>query len=133
MFWISINLLGGVENMTINEIKKAYGFNQRVFYKWLNDVGIIKKGDYGYLAGPNALPSMKDFKGTTKKHGTNIIFTQVVAYGDDITEIVERFNNSGLAKHRNKSSIDKEVEILKQLLGEINVRLDILEERVGLE
>ena len=90
-------------------------------------------GGMGPSKGPMSVEKAKDFKGTTKKHGTNIIFTQVVAYGDDITEIVERFNNSGLAKHRNKSSIDKEVEILKQLIGEINVRLDILEERVGLD
>ena len=82
--------------MTINEIKKAYGFNQRVFYKWLNDVGIIKKGDYGYLAGPNALPSMKDFKGTTKKLLNNylskykiaIIIVIIFAIGSTIFSIV---------------------------------------------
>jgi hypothetical protein len=85
--------------MKLHEIRKEYRLNQRTFYGWLREKGMIEKTDYGYVVGVNALEGMETLKTRrVDENGELYENTQVTMDNMKIPTLIELYKQSGLPK-----------------------------------
>lgn len=71
LWWIN----SGGDLMKLQEVRKAYGLNQNVFYQWLIEQKLIEETEKGYAVGPNALEGMR---------------TLAMSYSNDTGQTIDR-------------------------------------------
>ncbi|OTN77924.1 hypothetical protein A5886_003025 [Enterococcus sp. 8G7_MSG3316] len=122
--------------MKLHEIKKAHGFNQKTFYGWLRETGMIVKEASGYVIGPNALEGM--FTLHTKsanQDGELLTRTQVAVEDDNVFRLVEKYEQTDLPKRyasKPKTSNHGSADIsqTEKDMAEALLRISILENQV---
>ena len=116
--------------MKMIEIKKEYKFNQKTFYQWLRDEGLIELSDHGYIVGPNALPSMENLIYDYYNYGKmSEGRSQVIIEDSDVPILVEKYIQSGLP---NLYTRKKQTEFLTDQLSDANNQIKFLEGQVSL-
>ena len=116
--------------MKMIEIKKQYKFNQRTFYHWLRDEGLIELSDHGYIIGPNALPSMENLVYDYYQYGKICEGrSQVIIKDSDVPILVEKYIQSGLP---NLYTRKRQTDFLTEQLSDANNQIKLLEGQVSL-
>jgi hypothetical protein len=112
--------------MKLYRLMVMHGFEQQTFYQWLNETGLIVKGNLGYEVGPEALSSMETME-TEKEEATGEVkkITQVKIASDQIPTLVKAYRGSGL---ENLYDLRHQQSICKGEWVELLDRLSVLEQ-----
>ncbi|MBU5359672.1 MAG: hypothetical protein ACLTXM_19245 [Enterococcus sp.] len=123
--------------MKLIEVKRVYELNQNTFYRWLRESKIIIKELTGYVIGPNALDGMKTITDRRiTEDGEILVSTQVGIDNQNIPQLLERYESSGLSKlystrgqrerkRQSSRELEKRVEILENQLAILTGQLAI--------
>nr|OTP11530.1 hypothetical protein A5888_003629 [Enterococcus sp. 9E7_DIV0242] len=133
LWWIN----SGGDLMKLQEVRKAYGLNQNVFYQWLIEQKLIEETEKGYAVGPNALEGMRTLAMSySNDTGQTIDRTQVTIEDTQVPELIIRYEESGVSElYTDESETSDEPRTLSELASKLawsERRINVLENQVKL-